>query len=194
MKKQMTLAAALILALTAPLKAPAQQDHGHGAEEPPGDAPEAGATPGRVAADQTDMMRMMQRMMRMHAGMMGGSMDMGGAERPGISMMDSQMMRMMMGPETTASRSAEDAVLAMRARLAEYDADASGSLSLAEFEILHAAMIRETTVDRFQHLDADGDGQVTEAEMAAPARRLGMQHASGGAGAMMKGIPNAGDN
>jgi hypothetical protein len=30
-------------------------------------------------------------------------------------------------------------------------------------------MIREIMVDRFQHLDADGDGSVTSEEMMAPA-------------------------
>ncbi|MBA5775517.1 hypothetical protein H2509_00080 [Stappia sp. F7233] len=63
----------------------------------------------------------------------------------------------------------------MLARLAEFDADKDGSLSLSEFEVLHAAVTRETTVDRFQHLDADGDGRITEVEMAALAKRVEMR-------------------
>ncbi len=57
----------------------------------------------------------------------------------------------------------------LQAKLAEYDSDGDGTLSIAEFETLHSAMIREMMVDRFQHLDADGDGAVTAEEMAAPA-------------------------
>lgn len=38
--------------------------------------------------------------------------------------------------------------------------------------MLHSRLIRETMVDRFQHLDADGDGQVTRDEMTAPAKKI----------------------
>ena len=47
---------------------------------------------------------------------------------------------------------------ALSARMAKFDADGDGVLSLAEFEALHSAMIRSMTVDRFQALDEDGDG------------------------------------
>ena len=57
----------------------------------------------------------------------------------------------------------------LEAKLAEYDSDGDGALSIAEFEALHSAMIREMMVDRFQYLDADGDGSVTSEEMTAPA-------------------------
>ncbi|MGR3271734.1 EF-hand domain-containing protein, partial [Thalassococcus profundi] len=67
------------------------------------------------------------------------------------------------------------AMKAMQDRLAEFDADGDGALSLAEFETLHAAMIRKQTVDHFQHLDADGDGRVTKEEMTAPAHRMQMR-------------------
>ena len=66
----------------------------------------------------------------------------------------------------------------MLAKLNEFDANNDGVLSLVEFEALHAAMIRETTVDRFQHLDADGDGAITEAEIAAPIERMRMPSAA----------------
>ncbi|MCE8000660.1 MAG: hypothetical protein HEP70_17540 [Rhodobiaceae bacterium] len=65
----------------------------------------------------------------------------------------------------------------MRAKLNEFDVNKDGVLSLVEFEALHAAMIRETTVDRFQHLDADGDGAITETEITAPIERMRMPSA-----------------
>jgi Ca2+-binding EF-hand superfamily protein len=57
----------------------------------------------------------------------------------------------------------------LQAKLTEFDSDGDSTLSIAEFETLHSAMIRETMVDKFQHLDADGDGAVTAEEMTAPA-------------------------
>ncbi|WP_371039467.1 EF-hand domain-containing protein, partial [Rhodosalinus sp. FB01] len=57
----------------------------------------------------------------------------------------------------------------LQALLAEYDADGDEALSLAEFETLHSALIRETMVDRFQFLDDDGDGAVSVAEIVKPA-------------------------
>lgn len=50
-------------------------------------------------------------------------------------------------------------------RFAEFDADKDQALSLAEFEGLWLDFMRERMVDSFQHLDADGDGQVTLAEV-----------------------------
>lgn len=194
MNELKTLAAALALVLTVPAIASAQQDHGHAPQSLAQDAAAGDETPAQMGGDQTAMMRMMQEMMQMHAGMTARSMHLDSAGRPGMRMMDEQMMRMMMGPATMISPSAEDAASAMRARLSEYDADDSGSLSLAEFETLHAAVIRETTVDRFQHLDADGDGQITEAEMVAPARRMDMPGAASSGGDMMDSDPNANGN
>ena len=53
-------------------------------------------------------------------------------------------------------------------RLAEFDRDGDGSLSLEEFEGLWMAVMRERMVDRFQALDADGDGSVTSEEFIRP--------------------------
>ncbi|WP_341366899.1 hypothetical protein [Yoonia sp. BS5-3] len=52
-----------------------------------------------------------------------------------------------------------DAVRA--ARLAEFDADQDGQLSLSEYEALWLNAMRERMVDRFQSHDDDGDGLVT---------------------------------
>ena len=54
------------------------------------------------------------------------------------------------------------------------DKDGNGTVSLEEFEMLHNMMMRNQMVDRFQHLDADGDGEITESEMAAQANRMKM--------------------
>lgn len=56
----------------------------------------------------------------------------------------------------------QEEVDAVRAdRLAEFDADQDGQLSLAEYEALWLDAMRERMVDRFQSHDDDGDGQVT---------------------------------
>jgi Ca2+-binding EF-hand superfamily protein len=84
---------------------------------------------------------------------------------------------------------------ALAGRLATFDTDGDGTLSLAEFEAMHAAMIRPIMVDRFQALDEDGDGRVTADEMTAPAdqmqRMMQMRARIGGAGSEMNG-PAAG--
>jgi len=60
--------------------------------------------------------------------------------------------------------------------LDQYDENDDGKLGIDEFEVLHSRLIRETMVDRFQHLDADGDGRVTREEMTAPAETLERMH------------------
>lgn len=52
--------------------------------------------------------------------------------------------------------------------LSRHDADGDGTLSLKEFEALWLEMVRERMVDRFQHLDRDGDAVVTAEEFAMP--------------------------
>ena len=152
----------------------AQSDHGHSAEQPTTIPKTDGGQHHGNAGGQGGMMQMMPMMMNMH-GQMGGQ----GGEG-GMGMMDRGMMQMMMRPGMMGMPSAEEATAAMQARLAEFDADGNGSLSLGEFETLHSAVTRELMVDRFQHLDADGDGAVTQAEMTAPAERMKMH---GGMGA-----------
>ncbi len=59
----------------------------------------------------------------------------------------------------SVSQEEVDAVRA--ARLAEFDADQDGQLSLAEYEALWLDAMRERMVDRFQAHDDDGDSLVT---------------------------------
>lgn len=192
MKTIITLAAALSLSIATAGHAAADSDHGHG-KGPLANESGPSAGQGEMMHDMMQkMMPMMPMMMKMHGRMMGAGAD------SGMSMMDDDMMRMMMGsgmmgaglaaePEPGAARAA------MLARLAEFDADGDGTLSLAEFEALHAAMIREKTVDRFQHLDADGDGKITEAEMDGPAKRMEMRRGMSGAPGMMGDRMPSGD-
>ena len=62
-------------------------------------------------------------------------------------------------------------------RLAEFDADNDGSLTLEEYQALWLDAMRERMVDRFQAHDDDGDAIVTVEEFVeslqldGPARR-----------------------
>jgi Ca2+-binding EF-hand superfamily protein len=55
-----------------------------------------------------------------------------------------------------------------QSRLAEFDTDKDGRLTLEEFEALWLDRMRERMVDNFQRLDADGDAIVTGEEYRAP--------------------------
>ncbi|KNG95029.1 hypothetical protein ATO11_03930 [Pseudaestuariivita atlantica] len=113
----------------------------------------------------------------MGGGMMGGGMM--GADMKGQGMMGQGMMMGDAGHFQSLFDANDDGTVTpeeLRAgfldALKTYDADGNGSLSLDEFDTMHAAHIRATTVDRFQAFDADGDGQVTAEEIAAPADRM----------------------
>jgi len=166
MTKMTTIATALAMSLATPglLSAEGQHDHNSGGAAK-NDAPEH-------ASGQVGMMQNMMGMMtQMHNAMMGG-------HAQGNAMdMDRSIMKFMMGPGTRDMSSPETGREEMRAKLNEFDVNKDGVLSLVEFEALHAAMIRETTVDRFQHLDADGDGAITETEITAPIERMRMPSA-----------------
>ena len=107
-------------------------------------------------------------------GMMDGSM-MGG------------MMSGMMGPNSYAMQtfdtdkdgtlSPEEMTAGITGELKKYDTDANGTLSLDEFAVMHADHMRPMTVRVFQMHDADGNAQVTEAEMAAMAAMMQAQMA-----------------
>ena len=60
----------------------------------------------------------------------------------------------------------------MTARMQAHDGDGNGTLSIEEFEALHSGLIRETMVDRFQRLDANGDGEVTQGEVSSSAMNM----------------------
>jgi hypothetical protein len=164
MKTGAKLAAATAILMALGGAALAAGNHGHGGQDAPGaQGPKAG---------NHDMMQMM---MRMHSQMMGGSGPMGGMAMmgPGGPMSGmGQGMGMAMerfdadGDGTVTSQEAHEGLQAL---LAEYDGNGDEALSLAEFETLHSALIRETMVDRFQFLDDDGDGAVSVAEIVKPA-------------------------
>ena len=100
------------------------------------------------------------------SGMMGHMQKMGGGMMGGMGPMS---MMLAFDTDGDGTVSPEELRTGLQAKLGEFDADGDGSLSISEFETLHSAMIRETMVDRFQYLDADGDGIVTAGEMTAPA-------------------------
>ena len=102
-------------------------------------------------------------MMRGQNGMMGGMM----------SGMNSYAMRPF-DANKVGTLTPDEMTVGMQAEIKTYDADTNGTLSLAEFEALHAAHTRTMMVRAFQMHDEDGDGQVTEAEMATMAAMMQM--------------------
>ncbi len=119
-------------------------------------------------------------------GMMGGQNGMMGGMMGGgmMSGMNSYAMRTF-DANKDGTLTPEEMTAGMQAEIKTYDTDANGSLSLAEFEAMHAAHTRTMMVRAFQMHDEDGDGQVTEAEMATMAAmmQMMMQPASGPKGA-----------
>lgn len=121
-------------------------------------------------------------MMGGHDGMMGGGMGMmgmmGGAQSYAMATFDTNKDGTLSPEEMTAG---------IKTELKTYDTDANGTLSLDEFAVMHAAHTRPMTVRAFQMHDADGDAQVTEAEMSAMAAM--MQDHMGG---QQDGMPGMG--
>ncbi|SDX68683.1 calcium-binding protein [Roseicitreum antarcticum] len=129
-----------------------------------------GAVAVPVIAQQThmqhgEMMGSGMGMMGGHDGMMGGAMGMmmGGAGSYAMATFD---------PNSDGTLSPEEMTAGIQAELTTYDTDANGALSLDEFAVMHAAHTRPMTVRAFQMHDADGDAQVTDAEMAAMAAMM----------------------
>jgi len=174
-----TIIAATVLAVTALGGAAfAESDHGHGDK--------AGEKGG-------------QGMMMQGGGMMGGMSKMQGM-MGGMSKMQGMMggmhgkMKQMMDADGDGTVTPDEMRAGMQAQLAKYDADGNGNLSIEEFETLHSAMMREMMVDRFQHLDADGDGAVTSEEMTAPAAKMERMQKMKGDSKMKHGQSDGGES
>ena len=100
-----------------------------------------------MMGDMPGMMKKMKKMHRIHGDMMGGH---------GGRMMSSAMMQML-DADGDGNVTPQEMREQLQAKLSEYDSDGDGTLSIAEFEALRSAMIREKMIDRYQHLDADKD-------------------------------------
>ena len=114
--------------------------------------------------------------------MMGGGM---------MSGMNSYAMRMF-DADKDGKVTPEEMTAGMQAEIKTYDTDTSGSLSLAEFAAMHAAHTRIMMVRAFQMHDEDGDGQVTEAEVATMATMMQMMMARSKGGPGMHGAGKGG--
>lgn len=188
MKRTYITAIAVTVILSGGGAALAQGQHGHG-QQPSG---KSGMMDG-------GMMPMHRNMMQ-GAGMMQGGGMMDGGMMQGKGLMGPQF-RALMDANGDGKVEPAEARAQLQKLLQENDTDSDGTLSLSEFEVLHSRLIRETMVDRFQHLDNDGDGAITAEEMAAPAKQMErkqrrmemMQKSSGasnegmGSGGMMQG-------
>ena len=105
----------------------------------------------------------------MMGGMMGGGM-MGGGMTSG---MNSYAMRTF-DANKDGILTPQEMAAGMQTEIKTYDTDTNGTLSLAEFEVMHAAHTRTMMVRAFQMHDEDGDGQVTEAEISIMAAMMQM--------------------
>ena len=126
----------------------------------------------------------------MMGGMMGGGM-MSGMMDGMMSGMNGHAMRMF-DADKDGTLTPEEMAAGMQAEIKTYDTDTSGSLSLAEFEAMHAAHTRTMMVRAFQMHDEDGDGQVTEAEIATMAAMMQMMMAGAKGGPGMHGAGKGG--
>lgn len=182
MKQFTVLAVTIALSTASAGIAFADAGHGHG------DNTKKTGTEAPMESGGHDMKR---KMMRMHVGMMNQNMmhsmmgngGMLGPIGPMMSMFDAD------GDGTVTPEEAHGQLQAMHA---SFDSNADGSLSIEEFELLHSSMIREIMVDRFQQLDADGDGNITAGEMTEPADK--MERMNMMSGAMMGGKNESTDN
>lgn len=110
-----------------------------------------------------DMMRMMHERM--------GNMGMMGGRHGGMGMMGSALYQSF-DTDDDGTVTPDENRAGWLKQLETYDSDGNGTLSIKEFEALHAAAIRTRMVDRFQAFDEDGDGEVTKDEITAPAKRM----------------------
>ncbi|MDZ4134886.1 MAG: EF-hand domain-containing protein, partial [Paracoccaceae bacterium] len=119
------------------------------------------------------------------AGMAGGMM---GGGIPGGGMMMGSGVNVMATFDTNkdGTLTPEEMTAGIKAELTKYDTDANGTLSLDEFAVMQAVRTRPMTVRAFQMHDADGDAQVTAAEMTAVVEM--MQSYMAGQQGMMPGM------
>ncbi len=137
---------------------------------------------GMMGGNHHEMMQgMMKMMMQMHGGMMIGDMGHMGAFSP-QEPKDRDILSLMPGQMMDQSDAGSHGAMAdgkvhsqMQSMHSDADTDGDGVLSLEEFDVLHSKTIRPMMIDRFQHLDTDGDGKVTTGEMTAPADRMKMR-------------------
>ena len=130
-----------------------------------------------------------------HGGMMGGGMGMIGGQNGMMGgMMGAGMTSTMAAHDTNGdgTLSDEERTAGIAGEITSYDANADGTLSLDEFATMHAAHIRPMMVRVFQMHDADGDAQVTDAEMMALADMM-QGHGQGSAGGYDHGHAAQGD-
>lgn len=66
----------------------------------------------------------------------------------------------------------EEIALARAALIAGADASQNGEISLEEYETIFLDLMRDPLVDSFQHLDADGNGAITDAEFEAATSKM----------------------
>ncbi|AML53397.1 hypothetical protein [Falsihalocynthiibacter arcticus] len=178
-----TLKTAISFVLFTAVSTTAFADAGHHDGEKPKGAPQAfnGMMGGNGnmgmmrGGHHEDMAGSMGMMMQMHSRMMNQNM---------MALMQGVMME---GIEADADGdgtvSDEEAHGMLQSMHANSDANDDGTLSIDEFEVLHSMMVRAQMVDRFQDLDADGDGMVTMGEMTAPADQMDMpMRGNGGMG------------
>lgn len=171
MTTKKVLALGLLISVVVANAAAADTGPGHDTEAKKNPTTEMGMQNGisQMGMMGGDHHAMMRSMMQMHSTSMMG-VEMG--------MMDHDMMAMMMSG--VGQNSVGETI---PARMQEFDADNNDALTLGEFERLHAATVRDRMVDRFQHLDADGDGQITKDEIDAASTRIGtMANEAGHAG------------
>lgn len=64
--------------------------------------------------------------------------------------------------------SAEELKVWQDGKISKFDSNANGTIELDEFEALWLEQKRSRMVDKFQHFDENGDGQITVGEIATP--------------------------
>lgn len=125
--------------------------------------------------------------MRDHSGMGFGA---GPGMGPGMGMLGHMGQGMPLFDELDRSGDGEldqaEIDAARGERLAAFDADSDGVLSLDEYEALWLDAMRRRMVRDFQRLDVDGDARVTEEEFLSPYSRIVEQFDNDGDGVIIE--------